>query len=85
MLAELDAYARRLDALVMAAERVCLLTGNVATACGRLIGFPAPEPTASSDFAPWRVFRRIPEVQRCQGCGRSLYAAYQAARDPAPR
>jgi hypothetical protein len=74
MLAELDAYAARLDALVMTAPKVCVLAGNVVTACGRVIGYPAPEPTDGSDYAPWRVFRRLPDEQRCTECAGSEFA-----------
>jgi rubredoxin len=71
-LANLDAYAKRLDLLEMSAAKVCLLSGNVGTVCGRVIGYPAPEPTSCSDYAPARVFRRLPEEQRCAECSARL-------------
>jgi hypothetical protein len=76
-LANLDAYANRLDLLEMSAAKVCLLSGNVGTVCGRVIGFPAPEPTTCSDYAPWRVFQRLRSVQKCTACLGSPYARSQ--------
>jgi hypothetical protein len=79
----LNAYASRLDALVMTAPKVCLLTGNIGTGCGRIIGYPTPEPDENSDYAPWRVFRRLPREQQCDTCASSRYAEISSFHDSA--